>query len=228
MILRKSDILLKKVAGIDSILYLCVRKHTFYKMEIITSPVDVARTVQNDLESQGYKLAAVARKMGKSPQNFYNMLSGKCRFSKKTAQMLHDEFGYSISFLTEGRGNLRDYEEDIPLGPSSYPQVVIGNSNQTPREKLFNDYLTAYIKIYTTIDDITSNISRRTPFQEDISTTVRNSNEFMNALKESGYVPMNKTEELQMSQLLMAYESILAVLSPIHLVNDLSHLEKDE
>ncbi len=197
-------------------------------MEIITSPVDVARTVQNDLESQGYKLAAVARKMGKSPQNFYNMLSGKYRFSKKTAQKLHDEYGYSIIYLTEGRGTLRDYEQDIPLGPSSYPQFEMGNSNLTPRERLFNDYLIAYTKIYTTIDDITSDIPRRTPFQEDISTTARKSNEFMNALKESGYAPMNKTEELQMSQLLMAYESILAVLDPIHLVHDLSHLEEDE
>lgn len=80
---------------------------------VIRSAVEVANDVQNDIiQNQGISLAQAARRIGKSPQNFYNMLAGKSRFSKRTAVLLNKEFGYSVEYLTQGIGTLIISRED--------------------------------------------------------------------------------------------------------------------
>ena len=77
--------------------------------QIIKSAAEVAKAVQDDIvRTKGITLAEAARRIGKSPQNFYNMLTGKSRFSRRTAELLHGQFGYSMAFLTEGIGSLND------------------------------------------------------------------------------------------------------------------------
>ena len=95
-----------------SVAFLMCGEGELFDNEPVTTAVDVARMVRDDLESQGFKLADAARKIKKSPQNFHNMIRGNNRFSRKTAQLLHDEYGYSIRFLTEGKGSLYENEKE--------------------------------------------------------------------------------------------------------------------
>ena len=91
---------------------------------IIRSAAEVAKEVQDDIvKTRGMSLAEAARRIGKSPQNFYNMLTGRSRFSKRTAELLHAQFGYSVLCLTEGAGSLID---------SSGNNLVLQSSSDTP------------------------------------------------------------------------------------------------
>ena len=103
--------------------------------QIIKSAAEVAKAVQDDIvRTKGITLAEAARRIGKSPQNFYNMLTGKSRFSRRTAELLHGQFGYSMAFLTEGIGSLNDEnninassdKEDktlYPIGIQSFEKI---------------------------------------------------------------------------------------------------------
>lgn len=111
------------------------------------SPVDVANEVQQDLTRRlGITLADAARKIGKTPQNFYNMLTGRSRFSLKTAQLMHEQFGYSVLFLTKGLGALSEPEEKQGSGfivkpNSAYPIMVnktFSVEEMTSRERRMN------------------------------------------------------------------------------------------
>lgn len=73
----------------------------------IASPLEIAKEVHKDLTTvKGLTLASVARRIGKTPQSLYNILSGNRRISCNVAVLLNKEFGYSIPFLTEGAGSL--------------------------------------------------------------------------------------------------------------------------
>ena len=111
------------------------------------SPVDVANEVQQDLTKRmGMTLADAARKIGKTPQNFYNMLTGRSRFSRKTAQLMYEQFGYSVLFLTKGLGALYETEEKHGSGfivkpNSAYPILVnktFSVEEMTSRERRMN------------------------------------------------------------------------------------------
>ena len=80
--------------------------------EFELSAQEVSKAVREDLKKKGLSIADAARKIGKSPQNLTNTLSGNRRMSQATAELLHLEFGYSIPFLRYGKGTLLNKEEN--------------------------------------------------------------------------------------------------------------------
>lgn len=197
-------------------------------IELIFTSEDVAKTVLDDLNRQGLKLASVARKLGKSPQNFYNMLKGRNRFSKRTAELLHDEFGYSIRFLTEGKGSLREYVESESFDLSSLPSFIEDDSSLSEREKILNAYSAAYIQIYLIIDKITQDIPGRVPTTYSITADINRSSAIMKTLNDAGLSPQNARENDILSRLLVTYANILSVIDPSHIINDLNQIDPEK
>jgi len=119
----------------------------------IHTPDVVAATVVRDLtDDRGMTISSAARVIGKTPQNFHNMLNGKSRFSAKTAELLHEKFNYSVLYLTTGMGQLYENPQDNPnYDPYAHDKDEYDESNSlgvfyiddkhlTDREKKLNEY----------------------------------------------------------------------------------------
>ena len=82
------------------------------------SPMDVAESIRDDITNvRRISLSSAARSIGKSPNNLYNILSGKTRLSRATASLFHQTFGYSIDYMTMGEGELYSFEKAIRSVP---------------------------------------------------------------------------------------------------------------
>lgn len=77
------------------------------------TPEEVALAVSQDLRSHRITHEEVGRRIGKSRTAVSNLLSRKGRFSRATAELFANEFGYSTDFLLFGKGEL--YKPDTPV-----------------------------------------------------------------------------------------------------------------
>lgn len=93
------------------------------------SPMDVAEAIRNDIiKVRRISLSSAARSIGKSPNNLYNIISGKTRLSRATANLFHQTFGYSIDYMTMGKGELYSFEKapkDVPERPAQMTERQI-------------------------------------------------------------------------------------------------------
>lgn len=83
-------------------------------MELKTkSPKKVAKAIQADLLSRPLTIAEAARMINRTPQSLYNILRGEFRIGAKMATNLHKTFGYSMAFMMQGIGELKDESLDF-------------------------------------------------------------------------------------------------------------------
>lgn len=102
----------------------------------LKTPEEVARTIYADFKINSFSREIAATKLGmKSKQTLTNILCSKKYFSKKQAERFHQAFGYSIVFLTSGKGSLYN---NITVNDSS--KIKVQN-----REKLAFKILCAVI-----------------------------------------------------------------------------------
>ena len=71
-----------------------------------TRPADICLTVARDFKEQGITQAGAASRLGIGVKAVANQISGKRPFSKKTARLYADTFGYSETYLLHGEGPL--------------------------------------------------------------------------------------------------------------------------
>ena len=71
-----------------------------------THPVDICLTVARDFKEQGITQAGAASRLGIGVKAVANQISGKRPFSKKTARLYAETFGYSETYLLHGEGPL--------------------------------------------------------------------------------------------------------------------------
>ena len=75
------------------------------------TPEEIYRFISADFTVLGIKKTEAAHRLGITPQTLYNLLSSKKYLSMKQAEKFRNTFGYRISFLTMGEGNLYDTPE---------------------------------------------------------------------------------------------------------------------
>lgn len=70
------------------------------------STKEVCKAITEDLKKRRYTHKMAAEKIGTTPQNMSNMLSGRRQFSRNMAQKFSEQFGYSIEWLLYGEGEM--------------------------------------------------------------------------------------------------------------------------
>ena len=117
--------------------------------EIIASPKEVAQAIRNDIHSRHLTIAKAAKAIQKDPTSLYNIMQGTHRIRPQMAHLLHDEFGYSIPYLTKGIGLLEGYSKsDIILRPKS--QFI----NDYPEQEPVSETVTITVKEYQELCEI--------------------------------------------------------------------------
>ena len=81
-----------------------------------------AAAMRDYFDSRGMKFKDVAEILGISPTTISNILSGHDSLGKKRSKMFADAFGFDISFLITGKGEL------FPQRPA-IKQTIVGENN---------------------------------------------------------------------------------------------------
>lgn len=86
------------------------------------SPIEVAQAIKTDLRSvRRISIADAAEQIGKPAQSLYNIMKGRSRISHRMAELLHEHFGYSVPFLTQGSGSLNQQDEPKTNTQGDFP-----------------------------------------------------------------------------------------------------------
>lgn len=83
-----------------------------------------AAAMRDYFDSRGMKFKDVAEILGISPTTISNILSGHDSLGKKRSKMFADAFGFDISFLITGKGEL------FPRKPAINQSIVGENNTQ--------------------------------------------------------------------------------------------------
>ena len=193
----------------------------------VHAPDVVATNIIRDITNvRRMTLAAAARFVGKTPQNFHNMLKGKSRFSMKTALLLNEKFKYSIPYLTQGVGQLYESEEDkprseMPFRPDDVEDVdafgayYYDSSSLTEREKLLNEYAKKYSHLY---EDVDLSVTGRCL---DLASIFEEADEMG---KMAGIQPQSVKEYSILKNIVVKYVLIKRLLDPKEIAKELESL----
>ena len=72
----------------------------------ISVPVSICRAVARDFKERGITQVGAAKLLKIEPKSVANQISGNRPFSKKSAKLYADTFGYSEPYLLTGEGSL--------------------------------------------------------------------------------------------------------------------------
>lgn len=93
---------------------------------------NIAEAIKKDVESRGLTQQDVADRLGDSQAYVAQILNGYKRIGRKKAQQLHNAFGYNITFLLTGEGELikkGDTDVSTPPASSSAQSQSLNNAN---------------------------------------------------------------------------------------------------
>ncbi len=186
------------------------------------STEEVARQIKADLKVRNLNRAAVARKIGTSPQSFYNMLGGNRRFSFRIAELLNKELGYSIDFLTRGVGTLYPDGDVVELPALGF--YLLDESDLSLREKLLSRYNAAFSRICTLVDKETAKLHEQS-YTASINKLISQNHELLSKLE---FEPKSNLELQLVSGLIGTYNLIVTLLDPSRIIEDLKLLDKQE
>ncbi len=190
------------------------------------SPEEVAEAIRTDIiKARRITLSDAARKLGKSPNNIYNILNGKSRISRSIANQFHQEFGYSVEFLTMGEGEL--YENTLPVRELSKEEVEGQEENPydaiyymtdaddfTPRERVLNNFARALSIIY-------GEASRLIPG----TIRLERGAEFID-LVDNQFTAKTKREQQLMNAIQNRYSDLRELIDLERILNEVNALEK--
>ena len=75
-------------------------------MKTVCDAVAICKAIAVDFKVKGLTHEAAASRLGCSKQTVSNQISGKKKFSLKSAQKYAETFGYNLEFLLFGKGEL--------------------------------------------------------------------------------------------------------------------------
>lgn len=85
---------------------------------------EIAEAVRYYFRINDIKIKDVAEKLGTSPQAVSNQIRGLRPFSKKSAQLYENAFGFNPVFLIAGEGDLLKQEQQQPSSEGTCPQTM--------------------------------------------------------------------------------------------------------
>lgn len=191
-------------------------------MKKTSTPKEVAKAIKHDLleERNLSSLMEVATVLGKEPQSIYNLMKGIHRISYRNAKQLHDVFGYSISFLTKGEGELYEsFDEPGRAVLDSVGMSTISREGLSEREAYLNDYCHIYERLLSLVNKLFE--GRKRIVKEDI---------FFYPTREMDKITsvFRTTEERdRMRDILLKYALIQSLIDPMQILQELRELEKN-
>lgn len=131
-----------------------MRPNTIYMNSGDLSSKEVAQAIKNDLLKNNITIAEAAERIGKPAQSLYNLMKGRHRIGHQMAKLLHEEFAYSVLFLTQGKGPMFDFEDSDEQEPIDLFRDYSPEELNTPRERLMDCIKQLIQKSYFSLSNV--------------------------------------------------------------------------
>ena len=98
-------------------------------MSDVCTAAEICQAIAADFKMRGLTHETAAEKLETTKQTVSNQISGKKKFSVKTAQKYSEAFGYSLEFLLFGKGNLYAPGRGVAITrPGQLPELYMDTS----------------------------------------------------------------------------------------------------